>query len=258
MLSLLGALALAMMGFGMFQNKLLYFPTSATVGELTANGLVAWPSAEDFRGLLAEPPGVPRATAIVFHGNAGHAGHRQFYAEQLMPLGLRVILAEYPGYGPRNGDLGEANFLVDARQTVALAQQRFSGPMVIIGESLGAGVAAGAWEGNHVDSILLITPWDRLENVARHHYPWLPVQWLLRDPYDSVSRLRGFVRPVLVVVAGEDTIIPPPFGRALFEALPSPKRLAQIEQAGHNDWFDRLDTSWWRQALDFLLADTSP
>ena len=48
-----------------------------------------------------------RGTAIVFHGNAGHAGHRAYYARALTPLGLRVILAEYPGYGPRAGQPGE-------------------------------------------------------------------------------------------------------------------------------------------------------
>ncbi|HNG39551.1 MAG TPA: alpha/beta fold hydrolase [Accumulibacter sp.] len=242
----------------MFQNKLLYFPVSATIEEMAVDGLNAWPDAGNFRGLLAEPTGTPRATAIVFHGNAGHAGHRQFYAEQLLPLGIRVILAEYPGYGPRGGELGETSFLADARQTVALVQQRYQQPVVIIGESLGAGIAAGAWQGNDVSGILLITPWDRLENVARHHYPFLPVTWLLRDPYDSVTHLSGLAKPVLVVVAGEDTIIPPAFGHALFEKLPSPKRLSQIDKAGHNDWFYRLDDSWWRQALDFLLADSSP
>ncbi len=250
---LLAGVTLALMGFGMFQNSLLYFPTTASVGEMTADGLSAWPSSNDFRGLLAEPSAPPRATAIVLHGNAGHAGHRRFYAEKLTALGIRVVLAEYPAYGPRAGNVGEDSLLADARQTVSLVAERFPGPLLIIGESLGAAVAAGAWDHPAVSGVLLITPWDRLENVARHHYPLLPVKWLLRDHYDSVGHLRGLEKPIQVVLANDDTIIPPVFGRNLYDSLSTRKRLTWVDQAGHNDWFDRLDAAWWRQTLDFLL-----
>jgi hypothetical protein len=87
---------------------LLYFPQRATVEELVSAGLRPWPSAQDFRGLVAEPRGALLGTAIVFRGSAGHVGHRAFYAQALVPLGFRVILAEYPGYGPRAGKPGEA------------------------------------------------------------------------------------------------------------------------------------------------------
>ena len=102
------------------QNHLLYFPSKATPEQLKVNGLRPWPSAEDFRGLIAEPNGAPRGTAIVFHGNAGHAGDRAFYAQALVPLGFRVVLAEYPGYGPRTGAVSEATLVADAEKTVML------------------------------------------------------------------------------------------------------------------------------------------
>ncbi|EXI67577.1 MAG: acetoin dehydrogenase E2 subunit dihydrolipoyllysine-residue acetyltransferase [Candidatus Accumulibacter adjunctus] len=247
---------LACTGIAMFQNHLLYFPQRAGVGEMTADGLAPWPGAGDFRGLLAEPAGPARATAIVFHGNAGHAGHRQFYSDALVPLGLRVILAEYPAYGPRAGELGETSLVADAERTIALAHERYGGPLLIIGESLGAGVAAAASARQRaaIGGLLLITPWDRLENVASHHYPLLPVKLLLRDRYDSSSHLADLQRPVLVAVAADDRIVPARFGHALYDSLPQPKRLALIEGADHNDWFYRLDENWWRQAIDFLLA----
>ena len=244
----------------MFQDRLLYFPEPASVAEMVSGGLSPWPSAPDFRGLLAEADRPARATAIIFHGNAGHAGHRQFYVGRLTRLGLRVILAEYPAYGPRAGELGEKSLVTDAEQTIALAHRMYGGPLLIIGESLGAGVAAAASarQRSAVAGLLLITPWDRLEHVAAHHYPWLPVQWLLRDRYDSVAHLASFGRPVLVAIAADDGIVPPQFGRALYAALGEPKRLAVINGAGHNDWFGRLDDTWWRQATDFLLSDQAP
>ncbi len=256
LLGVLGFYLLELIGISMFQDHLLYYPEQASVDEMVSGGLSPWPSAQDFRGLLAEPSGPARATAIVFHGNAGHAGHRDFYASQLTRLGLRVLLAEYPAYGPRSGELGEKSLVADAEQTIALAHARYGKPLLIIGESLGAGVAAAASVGQReaIAGLLLITPWDRLEQVASHHYPLLPVKWLLRDRYDSVTHLAEFGRPVLVVVAEDDRIVPARFGRALYESLAEPRRLEVIQGADHNDWFDRLDDSRWRQAIDFLLA----
>lgn len=241
----------------MFQDRLLYFPAKSTVSGMVSNGLRAWPAQGDFRGLVAEPSGEVRGTAIVFHGNAGHAGHRAYYAAALTGLGLRVILAEYPGYGPRGGALGERSLVDDAEQTLAMAHRLHGPPLLLIGESLGAGVAAaaGARQQDKTAGMLLITPWDRLEHVAADHYPWLPVRWLLRDRYDSTAHLATFGRPVMVVVAEHDTIVPARFGTALHESLPGPKRLSIIEAAGHNDWVDRIDDRWWDEAVAFLLDE---
>jgi pimeloyl-ACP methyl ester carboxylesterase len=194
----------------------------------------------------------------VFHGNAGHVGHRVYYVKALVPRGLRVILAEYPGYGPRPGAVGEASMVADAARTVALAHRQHGGPLLLVGESLGAAVAAAA-AAQHRDlctGLLLITPWDRLAHVGAHHYPWLPVKWMLRDEYDTRSQLARFDRPVLVAVAEHDSIVPARFGRALHDALPGPKRLVSIPRSEHNDWPDRLDATWWQSAITFTLGDT--
>jgi uncharacterized protein len=254
------ALVLAALGFfaapALMQDRLLYQPTHVRVEQALADGLQPWPDATDFRGLLAAAPAALRGTAVVFHGNAGHAGQRGYLASALQGTGLRVILAEYPGYGPRGGALGETSLVADAAQSIVLAYRQFGPPLLVVGESLGAGVAAAAAARQREDvaALLLITPWDRLEQVASYHYPWLPARWLLRDRYDSVAHLAGFGRPVVVAVAEQDDIVPPQFGNALYRALPEPKLWLPLPGAGHNDWSDRVDAAWWRQAVDFMLA----
>ena len=257
MLWLVTACAIALAAPAMFQDSLLYHPTRAQAADMVSAGLVAWPAEGDFRGLVAEPSGPARGTALVFHGNAGHAGQRDYYAEALTRLGLRVILAEYPAYGPREGALGERSLVEDAGQTIALAHQLHGPPLLLIGESLGAGVAAaaGAKQREHVAALMLITPWDTLEHVAAYHYPWLPVSWLLRDRYDSAAHLASLGRPVLVAVAERDRIVPARFGTALYEALPGPKRLDVVRAADHNDWVRYVDDAWWRSAVGFLLGE---
>lgn len=265
------ALGLFIAGLALFQDRLLYFPTHATVAEMASAALAPWPAAAQFRGLLAVPaasatidlrrpqapaPDSRSATAIVFHGNAGHAGHRSYYAQQLGALGLRVILAEYPGYGPRDGELGETSLVDDAEQTILQAHREFGSPLLLIGESLGAAVAAAAAArvAGKIEGLLLITPWDSLAHVAAHHYPWLPVRWLLSDRYDTMTHLQAFDRPVVVVLAGQDAIIPVRYGRGLYDALSQPKQLVLLEGAGHNDWPDKVDLEWWRGITDGLLS----
>jgi alpha-beta hydrolase superfamily lysophospholipase len=239
----------------MFQDRLLYFPQRATVDAMATPTLSPWPSAQNFHGLIAEPVGAARATAIVLHGNAGHAGQREHYVAAVASLGVRVILAEYPRYGPRDGALGETSLVADAADSIEQAHKRYGAPLLVIGESLGAGVAAAAVARRPelVAGLVLITPWDRLENVASHHYPWLPVRWLLRDRYDSASHLSRLRVPIAVAVAENDRIVPARFGVMLYEALGEPKRLLTIAGAGHNDWPDRVDRQWWQQTLAFLL-----
>jgi len=237
------------------QERLLYLPARATAQQLQSGGLRAWPATGELRALLAEPPAA-RATVIVFHGNAGHAGDRGYFVQALVPLGLRVLLAEYPGYGPRAGSPGEQVLVEDARRTIALAREQFGGPLILVGESLGAGVAAAAAARlpSDVDGLLLITPWDRLVHVAQHHHPWLPVRRLLRDRYDSAAHLAATPLPVVVVVAERDRIVPPDFGRALHAAAAGPKRLVVIADADHNDWIVRVDARWWRDVTAALMG----
>ena len=242
----------------MFQDNLLYFPDqmplAKAVDEASQEGLAPWPDAGSYRGLLAEPKAPVRATLLLFHGNAGHAANRGWYAGRLGRLGVRVILAEYPGYGPRPGKLGEASLVPDAIETVAQVRRQFSGPLILAGESLGAGVAAAAAKVSDVDALLLITPWDSLKNVAGHHYPWLPVGWLLREQHDSAGNLAAFRGRVAVVVAEQDSIVPAKYGRALFANLPEPKRLWTIPGAEHNDWWSRVDEAWWESDVGFLIG----
>lgn len=256
MVALVVACLIMLAGVVVFQDKLLYFPAKAAIADIVSRTLRAWPAPQDFRGLVAEPAGPARATVIVFHGNAGHAGHREYYAAALTRLGLRVILAEYPGYGPRGGALGERHLVDDAEQTIALAHRLHGPPLVLVGESLGAGVAAAAAarQRDKTAGLLLITPWDRLESVVAHHYPWLPAKWLLRDRYDNAAHLASFGGPILVAVAERDSIVPAQFGTALYERLNDPKQLMVIEAADHNDWVERVDAAWWRKATAFLLG----
>jgi len=245
-----------------YQRKMIYFPhrVKPQAHVVVPAGLRFWPGqGDDYRGFVPErPPADPVGTVIVFHGNAGAAWHRNYYVHALVPLGFNVILAEYPGYGGRGGVPSEQSLVNDARQTVRLVYDRFGGPVYLWGESLGSGVAAAVAGSSPVpvDGVVLLTPWDSLPDLAQHMYWYLPVRLLLRDRYDNVKNLNGFEKPVAVVMAAHDEIIPARRTMRLYQSLSGPKRLWRFEYAGHNDWPVSPAEKWWNEVMRFVSSDS--
>jgi alpha-beta hydrolase superfamily lysophospholipase len=240
------------------QYRMLYYPSTSIPSEqaLAGTGIRFWPaSGKGYRGFIGgNIAGRAKGTFIVFHGNAGTAADREFYATALGNPGYRVILAEYPRYGGRNGKLGEAAFVKVAAETVRLAHERFGGPIFLLGESLGAGVACAVARVSPVPiaGIALITPWDTLRAAARHNFPYLPVRILLKDSYDNVANLSSFRGRIAIVAAGKDEFIPLRLTQNLYRSLPSPdKKMWMIEGAGHNDWPAQADPSFWKGIAEF-------
>ena len=246
-------------GMFVFQDALLYLPDRYEMTTLLQRArslaLEPWPSADaNYRGLMAPSRlSEERGTVVVFHGNAGSALDRIHYVSALTPLGYRVLLAEYPRYGARGGDLGEQSLVADAVATIKALRQQLRGPLHVWGESLGCGVAtaAGAESSVAVDGLVLITPWKNLPELAQSIYWFLPAKWLVKDRYDNVANLEKFSKPVAVLVAEDDEIIPNKQTMALYEAIRSPRRLWVFRNAGHNSWPIAADEKWWREAVEF-------
>jgi pimeloyl-ACP methyl ester carboxylesterase len=240
------------------QNHFLYYPDPRlpTTEELAVLNLRFWPSGPSgYRGFIdAAEIANPKGTVIVFHGNAGTAADRAYYVNVLRPLGYRVILAEYPGYGKRDGKLGEASFTNDAKETLRLASEQYGRPIFLLGESLGCGVAAGLAgdKSLQIDGILLITPWDTLLAAAKTHFPWAPLALILKDKYDSVGNLKSYQGKVGIIGAERDDIVPIRHATALYESRSGDKRIWRVPAAGHNDWIERVGPPQWREWMDYV------
>lgn len=247
-----------------WQRKMIYLPDREKPAQdhIQVVGLRFWPDQypdqqEDYRGLVAtDPVAEAKGTIIVFHGNAGAAWHRNYYVHALVPLGFNVVLAEYPGYGGRDGVPSEGNFVNDARTTIQLAHDTFGGRLYLWGESLGCGVAAAiaANPPVPVDGVVLVTPWDSLPDLAQSLYWYFPVRWMLRDKFDNVKNLRSFHKPVAVAIAAFDEIIPTKSSLRLYESIRTPKRLWRFENAGHNNWPTDPAEKWWREIMQFVSS----
>jgi hypothetical protein len=130
--------------------------------------------------------------------------------------GRRVPLS---GYAPSGGAPSAAALLDDAPLAYDLVRKRLKpNKLVVVGISIGSGVAAGLSARRPLDGLVLVTPFDSLEEVARQRFPWLPVSWLIRHKLPSAETLRGSPVPVAIVAAEHDGVVPPARTAALAAA----------------------------------------
>jgi uncharacterized protein len=262
------AVALALVAAGVallvaFQRRLLYQPAredeATALGRAARLGLAPWrDGAGALLGWRGDAVPAPRARVLVLHGNAGSALDRAGYVEALAPHGLDVVLLEYPGYGPRRGEPSLGSLTAAAAAALdALAAE--GGPVWLVGESLGSGVAGRAFAARPglVAALLLVTPFADLADVARARFPLVPAA-LLRDRWAPARDLARFERPAVVLVAGKDEVVGAEEGRRVFDALRGPKRLYEDPEAKHDTLDLDAEAAMWGEIVSFLATPDAP
>lgn len=163
----------------------------------------------------------------------------------------------YRGYGPSGGRPEQAAIVADAVMIHDRLVERLQpARVIVVGFSLGSGVAAQLARHRPLDGAILVTPFDSIEALAAQRYPWAPVRWLLRHPFRSAEALAALDLPVAVIGARRDHVVPAARTEALIAALRRPVFVAWIEDADHVSLYDRPDyRAAFRAALRRLLEE---
>ncbi|WP_162911107.1 alpha/beta hydrolase [Azohydromonas sediminis] len=121
------------------------------------------------------------------------------------------------------------------RKTLTLSvAPRYEGrPRVIVGQSLGAALAASLAAEVQPDALVLIAPYESGRALAAEYDPWVP-QALLRYPLRTDAALARVTAPVWLIHGDADDVIPFANSERLQRVAPH-ATLVRVRGGGHND-----------------------
>ena len=190
-------------------------------------------------------------TLVIFHGNAGHLSNRIYKLNELYKLDINILLISWRGFSGNKGSPTENNLYKDAKAAIKwLNEGGISNNQIILyGESLGSGVAVEVGKENNFNSIILESPFTSIENSAKIYYPYLPVRFILKDRYDSISKIKMINIPILIMHGEKDDVVPFSMGKELFEKANSPK---QSYFTPDDDHMMEFNSSLLKNIKDFI------
>jgi fermentation-respiration switch protein FrsA (DUF1100 family) len=238
--SLAFAYVLIVIALAAFQRRLQYFPdrrlthlaqTGMRDGEelriTTTDGetLVAW--------FFLAKNGLP--LILYFHGNGGALVDRVPRFRMFTARGYGLLAVSYRGYGGSTGSPTQRGLMQDGDAAYREARARGYGGnrIVLMGASLGTGVATALAVSHEAAALVLEAPYLSALDVASTHYPFFPVRRLMLDQFRSDLAIRDVHIPVLMVHGEEDDVIPISSAKRLFELANESKTFVSVPDGGH-------------------------
>jgi uncharacterized protein len=236
------------------QAKLLFVPDTAHVTPQSA-GLPAMAEVEPLGGYRSwwHAPSSDDAPIILYlHGNGGALSGRVQIFDSLIREGFGVLAVGYPGYGGTPGQPGEAEMQRIARANYGwLRGAGFPARrIVIMGHSMGTGVAVALAAQHPAAGLVLESPFTSMRDAAQRVAPWLPVRWIITEPFDSKARIGAVRMPIAWMHGSADTLIPYRMGAELVGAASVPVCALRIDGGGHDDL-------WSRGGREFAVAQAN-
>jgi fermentation-respiration switch protein FrsA (DUF1100 family) len=175
----------------------------------------------------------PSPVLLFFHGNGELI---DFWADDFgepRSWGMGVLLVEYPGYGRSDGFPAQATITEAALAAYdwMSTEPRIDRERVVLhGRSLGGGAAAIVAANRSSAALVLESTFTSVRSFAHR---FLAPEFLIRDPFDTLSVVQKYPGPVLVVHGDRDELIPPSHAEALARA--SRRSQLHLVPGGHND-----------------------
>ena len=194
---------------------------------------------------------------LFFYGN----GTCLAWCEQLMDhfqrLGYLVGVADYAGYGASTGHPSEKGCYETADAVYEYFTDQLKIPpedLVLIGHSLGSGVAADLASRTKAGKLILCSGFTSLPDVGEDLYPWLPVRLLLKYHFNTADKLPKVNASILFLHGDQDQIVPDKMSRKNYQiAQISGKncRLVILHGKKH-DILGQEDRTTWNAIDEFL------
>lgn len=222
------------------QRDLLYHPDPSLADPAAVDlpdaalERLATPDGEELVVWWIAPRAPDQPVFLYFHGNGGNLTDRPNRFRLLSQDGAGVMAVSWRGYGGSTGSPSEAGLMTDARAAYESLRARVEpARIVLVGESLGTGVAVMLAAEVPVAALILDSGYSSIADVAADKFPWLPVRLLIRDAFRADLAAAKVAVPVFQVHCTDDPVIPLDFGRRLHQLLANRRDLIEVPAACH-------------------------
>ena len=188
---------------------------------------------------------------IYFGGNAEEVSYLIERVKRYK--GWTVVLMNYRGYGLSEGKPGEKELFSDALEIYDYFSEKLDyniSSKVVMGRSLGTGVAVNTALQREVDGTILISPFDRLVNIARTMFPIFPLELIIKHRFESADKAPEINSSVHIITGSEDKLVPPEYSKKLADKWGGGVEMREIEGEDHNSISDTQE--YWDIIHNFL------
>lgn len=230
---LLGLYLAACIGLYFAQDKILFYPHKLAKDYRPSYGEEVWIQVEDDVKLNAVhmKQANPRGAILYLHGNKGNVQRCARQTRQFQDLGYDILVPDYRSYGKSEGALeNEAQMYADAQKMYDYLKRDYQ-EIVILGYSLGTGMASYLAANNKNEGLILVAPYVSLVDMKNKFLPIVP-NFLLKYPFRSDLHLQKVTSPISIIHGKMDEVIPFQSSLELKKLFPK-ANLVALDRVGH-------------------------
>jgi pimeloyl-ACP methyl ester carboxylesterase len=247
----IGIFIIFYVGFGIYltlsQEKVIYQPFAQDFDSCDAFAEVEKVNQAGTRMYVS---GTDKPVVVLYHGNAGSACDRWFYADTFKQAGYDFVIVEYSGYSNDLVAPSHKRTKANVKNVIAFLSERDVDDVSIVGESLGAGTASYHASIAPPEKLLLISPFKDLASAAGQKFWFYPTSLLVDNAFDNVEKLSGYGGRVTIIHGEKDRLASFSLSQELFTSINTEKEFIEVTGAGHNDLF--LFDQAFQGLTDFL------
>lgn len=196
---------------------------------------------------LAPKPNQP--VFLFLHGNASTLAMGEWRYRRVQTEGAGILALAYRGFSGSTGAPSEQGLFTDglAAYDWLIAQGYKAEDIVIHGHSLGTGVATYVATKRNARALLLESPFTAASDAASFHYPYIPIQLLMRDKFLNRVRITNVKMPIMIAHGDKDSVIPFSQGQQLYRLINGQKEFVTMHGSEHNTLVrDGVYAHYWK------------
>lgn len=157
--------------------------------------------------LMKESPS--KGVILYLHGNKGNIRRCIRQAEGMTGNGYDIFIPDYRGFGKSDGRIeSETQLQADVQKVYDYLKQRYpEDKIVLVGYSLGSGLASYLAARNQPQKLVMVAPYLSLVDIKNRTAPFLP-DFLLRFKMKNEAYLQQVTAPITLFHGYGDEVIP--------------------------------------------------